>query len=255
MPAAGRGSRIQPLACSKELLPVGSCWRDGVERPRAVSEYLLDRMVLAGADRIAFVIGPEKSDILHYYGGDFSGACLCYRVQPRPVGLCDAIFRALPLVNPSEDVLIGLPDTVWFPEDGFSRLSHDALSLLTFPVDRPELFDAVVCDGAGHVQRVEVKSEAASSCWIWGALRMRGAILHDLHALWRSRAQRDEYLGTLLNAYLAGGGSIRAVRAGERYLDVGSVTGYRRAVRLLRGGGEPDPRTAPAPLAAAPEGR
>ena len=34
VPAAGVGSRIQPLAFSKELLPVGSRTDDGVERPR-----------------------------------------------------------------------------------------------------------------------------------------------------------------------------------------------------------------------------
>src|SRR5689334_13933934 len=49
IPAAGHGSRIQPLAFSKELLPVGSRF-DGVsERPRAVSEYLVERMQAGGA--------------------------------------------------------------------------------------------------------------------------------------------------------------------------------------------------------------
>jgi len=38
IPAAGAGSRIQPLAFSKELLPVGSRLANGVERPCAVSE-------------------------------------------------------------------------------------------------------------------------------------------------------------------------------------------------------------------------
>ena len=38
VPAAGRGTRIQPLAFSKELLPVGSCRRGDGERPCAVSE-------------------------------------------------------------------------------------------------------------------------------------------------------------------------------------------------------------------------
>jgi UTP-glucose-1-phosphate uridylyltransferase len=39
IPAAGLGTRIQPLAFSKELLPVGSRFIDGIERPKAVSEY------------------------------------------------------------------------------------------------------------------------------------------------------------------------------------------------------------------------
>src|SRR4051812_26348508 len=66
VPAAGRGSRIQPLAFSKELLPVGSRGEGEAERPRAVSEYLVERMIEGGADRICFVVAPGKSDILEY---------------------------------------------------------------------------------------------------------------------------------------------------------------------------------------------
>src|SRR4051812_50167603 len=69
VPAAGQGSRMQPLAFSKELLPVGSRTEGDRERPRAVSEYLVERLVLGGATRICFVISPGKSDILEYYGG------------------------------------------------------------------------------------------------------------------------------------------------------------------------------------------
>src|SRR3954471_13159674 len=93
IPAAGVGSRIQPLAFSKELLPVGSRVEGGVERPRAVSEYLVERMVLGGASHICFVVAPGKSDIMEYYGGGrVDSAGLCYVVQPHPAGLCDALF-------------------------------------------------------------------------------------------------------------------------------------------------------------------
>ena len=47
VPAAGAGSRIQPLAFSKELLPVGSHLGGDANRPRAVSEYLVERMIHA----------------------------------------------------------------------------------------------------------------------------------------------------------------------------------------------------------------
>ena len=58
----------QPLAFSKELLPVGSYLEGSSERPRAVSEYLVERMVKAGVDKICFVISPGKADILNYFG-------------------------------------------------------------------------------------------------------------------------------------------------------------------------------------------
>jgi len=86
IPAAGRGSRIQPLAFSKELLPVGVRRQGGEERPRAVSEYLVDRMVRAGARKLCFVISPGKSDIVEYFGGSYGPADLAYVVQQRPAG-------------------------------------------------------------------------------------------------------------------------------------------------------------------------
>lgn len=233
IPAAGVGSRIQPLAFSKELLPVGSRMDGLEERPRAVSEYLVERMLAAGADKICFVISPGKSDILAYYGGAVGEASISYMVQQRPAGLCDAVFRALPLVGPDEPVLIGLPDTIWFPQNALCALPDDRLSFLLFPVEHPEFFDAVLTDAAGRILEIQVKREHPGSHWIWGAFKMPGAVLHDLHELWRRRGCSDVYFGTLINAWLARGGEALGVRAGESYVDVGTLNGYREAIRLL----------------------
>ena len=233
IPAAGQGSRIQPLAFSKELLPVGSR-RDGErERPRAVSEYLVERLVLGGADKICFVIAPGKSDILEYYGGGAFSASVFYSVQPEPAGLCDAIFRALPLIAPDEHVLVGLPDTIWFPADALSQLPDGMLSFLLFPVEHPELFDAVIVDERNRVREIQVKSPHAASRWIWGAFKMPRTVLQELYALWQARDRHDEYVGTLVNAWLAEGGSAGGVTAGQSYVDVGTVRGYREAIALL----------------------
>ncbi len=212
-------------------------WLDqhGAERPRAVSEYLVDRMVRGGAGKICFVISPGKSDILHYYGGSLAGASLAYVIQDQAAGLCDAIFRALPLIGPDEPVIVGLPDTIWFPEDALQRLPNDRMSFLLFPVPRPELFDSVETDTAGRVLRIEVKSPSAASCWIWGAFKMPGATLQRLHALWVQRQRVDVFIGTLVNAWLATGEEAIGVRAGESYVDVGTLHGYREAIGLLEG--------------------
>ncbi|MGN6387606.1 MAG: sugar phosphate nucleotidyltransferase [Verrucomicrobiota bacterium] len=233
IPAAGAGSRIQPLAFSKELLPVGSRLDGQVERPRAVSEYLVERFIIAGADKICFVISPGKSDILEYYSGAPSRAEFAYVVQPKPAGLCDAIFRAVPLVHPEEEVAIGLPDTVWFPEDALCALPKDVMGFLLFPVERPEFFDAVVTDANDRIEQIQVKQRNARSNWIWGAFKMPGSIFHALHALWLERKKQDEYFGTLINAYIARGGEAFGIRAGESYVDVGTLHGYREAITLL----------------------
>jgi len=249
VPAAGRGSRIQPLGFSKELLPVGSRIDGHVERPCAVSEYLVRRMVLAGADKICFVIGPGKSDIVEYFAAGYAEAATLFVVQPAPVGLCDAIFRAAPLVAPDEAVLVGLPDTIWFPENGFAELPEDCLSFLLFPVERPEFFDAVVLGADGAIGEIQVKREGAASNWIWGAFRMPGRVLHELAGLWERRGREDEYVGTLVNAWLAEGGSARGICAGTAYVDVGTYDGYRTALELLGGAamreadGQPKPES------------
>jgi hypothetical protein len=218
VPAAGRGSRIQPLAFSKELLPVGSRLDNGVERPCAVSEYLVERMIRGGARKICFVISPGKSDIMEYYGAGFGEATIAYVVQPEPQGLCDAIFRAAPLIPPDEPVLIGLPDTIWFPESGLAALPDDALSFLLFPVDQPQFFDAVVLEPRPGCE-IQVKQPQPASNWIWGAFKMP-ALSCTNSAFWteRERATNTWHAG---QRWLAAAAAPSASRP-DPYVDVGT---------------------------------
>jgi glucose-1-phosphate thymidylyltransferase len=237
VPAAGSGQRIQPLGCSKELLPVGSRIVDGIERPKAVSEYVIERMIAAGATQICIVISAEKADIIRYYAEQEYPAEIFYVVQKRPLGLCDALFCAEALASQHDQVLIGLPDTIWFPANAY-RTVVDAgeanVSLLLFPVDNPSAFDAVVCDSRNLVTRVEVKVRQPHSRWVWGAITMGGRSFRALRLLWEQRHRRDEYFGSLVNAYIEAGNVVRGCPIGHDYLDVGTLEGYRKAQDFLR---------------------
>jgi len=241
IPAAGAGQRIQPLGCSKELLPVGSRVVEGVERPKAVAEYLVERMIAAGAEPICMVISAEKTDVMRYFAERSYAAEIFYVIQQKPQGLCDALFRGEPFARTHDYVLLGLPDTIWFPENGFrptleGMVQHSAdANLLLFPVNNPSVFDAVVCDEQGFVQEVQVKRRDAPSHWIWGAVTTTGSAFHALKLLWESRHREDEYLGDLLNAFIAAGNSVRGTYAGEVYMDVGTLEGYHSAQDYLRG--------------------
>ena len=236
IPAAGKGTRIQPLAFSKELLPFSGRDGDNVQRPRAVSDFLMERLLIAGARRICFVISPEKSDILQYYSRSACAAAICYTVQPRPAGLCDAIFQAVPFIDRDEPVLIGLPDTIWFPSDGLCALPDDRFSFLLFPVRDPGLFDSVEMDHSHRVARIRVKDVNSSSNLIWGAFKMPGSVFYELFDLWVERGRSDEYVGTLVNEWMARGGDAWGVAAGETYYDVGTMEGYLEAMRNLSDG-------------------
>jgi dTDP-glucose pyrophosphorylase len=89
----------------------------------------------------------------------------------------------------------------------------------------------VISDEAGRVQQIQVKQPAPASNWVWGAFKMPGAVFHSLFELWRRRG--DEYIGTLINAWLAEGGEAWGVRGGTSYLDVGAMEGYLQAMRTL----------------------
>jgi len=240
IPAAGAGQRIQPLGCSKELLPVGSRLIDGVERPKAVAEYLVERMIAAGAEQICMVVSAEKTDLIKYFAERSYAAEIFYVLQQKPRGLCDALFRAEPFARHHDCVLIGLPDTIWFPENGYRQTLSGVegapadVGLLLFPVTNPAAFDAVVSDEHGYVQEVEVKRVDAHSHWIWGAVTCTGLAFHNLKLLWESRHREDEYLGHLLNAYIAAGNIVRSTCAGEIYMDVGTLEGYHQSLNFLR---------------------
>ena len=233
IPAAGMATRIQPSRFSKELLPVGSSMDGDVERPRAVSEFLVERMLRAGTSKICFVVAPGKSDIVQYYGCSVQSADLCYVVQPKAGGLCDAIFRACPLIRPMKRWWSACPTRSGFPKMASPRCPDDVLSFLLFPVDRPQVFDAVVTDEAGNVQEIQVKHPDAKSNWIWGAFKMPGHVLHELQALWQERGGATNTSARWSTPTSRKAARAVGVRAGEAYVDVGTVHGYREALSLL----------------------
>jgi dTDP-glucose pyrophosphorylase len=181
-------------------------------------------------------VSAEKSDLVRYFAERDYAAEIFYVVQRKPQGLCDALFRAEPFARHHDKVLIGLPDTIWFPENAYKPAIDDGadVNLVLFPVADPANFDAVITDDNGYVTSIEVKQPDAHSQWVWGAVTATGDAFHELKLLWEARHRADEYLGHLLNAYIAAGGSVRASAVGELYMDVGTLEGYRRALDYLR---------------------
>ncbi len=171
-------ARPSPRSCCRWA--AGGTRRD--ERPCAVSEYLVERMILGGADKLCFVISPGKSDIMEYFGAAYGRAPIAYIVQPQPVGLCDAIFRAGPADRAGRD------------GDGRAarhRLVSRATRSRSCPTTgcpsccsrstRPELFDAVELDAGGRVREHPGQAgRRRGSHWIWGAFKMPGRVFHEL---------------------------------------------------------------------------
>ena len=183
---------------------------------------------LGGADKICFVISPGKSDILEYYGGGgFGASIVLHACNLRPPGSATRSSARSRSSTPDEPVLVGLPDTIWFPEGALRALPDDQLSFLLFPVRRPELFDAVVLDH-DRVLEIQVKSATRVRIGSGAPSRCRADRCGTARAV-AARGQRDEYVGTLVNAWIAEGGA-GAWRACRRKL-----RRRRHGARLSRG--------------------
>ena len=127
--AAGLGLRMRPLTLDKPKPLVEVAGRPmidhcldklaaaGIARAVVNVHYLPDLLIthLRDRERPKVTISDERDLLLETGGG---------------------MIRALPLIEPHEGVLIGLPDTIWFPEDALRALPDDVLAFLLFPVER-----------------------------------------------------------------------------------------------------------------------
>lgn len=184
IPAAGRASRLAPLPCSKELVPIGfQTAAEGAERrPKPVSQYLLDRMKRAGARKVFFVARAGKWDIADYYGdGSRLGLHLAYLHVGAPWGPPFSIAQAVPFIGDAT-VVFGFPDILIDPVDSFrpllERLDETGadIVLALFDCRAHEPGDVIERDADGRVIGLETKEERPQRpdryvCWMFAAWR------------------------------------------------------------------------------------
>lgn len=78
--------RLFPYPCPKELFPIGyqdiRIGKQKEDRPKVISQYLVENLVAAGTERIFVILGEGKSDIMRYYGdGKRFGTNIVYLYQ------------------------------------------------------------------------------------------------------------------------------------------------------------------------------
>jgi glucose-1-phosphate thymidylyltransferase len=214
IPAAGEARRLQPLTGSKELVMVGG---------RPVLEFLVERMQAADTADIVVVTTPDKRDVAAH------ARTLGLRVvQGSPATVSASLALGLAGADDAEIVLLGFPDTVWEPVDGFTRLlgalapGADAV-LGVFESEEPERSDVVTLDGE-LVLSVDVKPFQPRSNLIWGCAVARKTALAGL--------ERHDEPGRLFDE-LAGKGRVRAVPFPGQMIDIGTPEALARARRLL----------------------
>ena len=172
VPAAGRGTRAQPLPGSKEVCRV---WG------RPLLAHLVARIHEAEVDEIRVVTRPEKTDVI-----------ACARdlgarvVLARPASVGASLAAGAEGLAPDDLALVGFPDTVWedagvFPEL-VAALGPADVCLALFRHADPAATDVVSLGRDGRVTAVEVKPLRPRGELTWGCAVLRAPLLRALDA-------------------------------------------------------------------------
>lgn len=221
LPAAGYAMRLQPLDGSKEMVEVLGAPLLG---------HAIDRLRAAAVDEVRVVTRPEKEDVAAYAAA--AGGTV---ILGHPPSLGASIALGLRGLLSEDRVLLGFPDSLWWPVNGFTRLLERLAEgaevvLGLFRMDEPWRSDVVSLDDNERVVGIDVKPEAPVDDLVWGCLAARAAALAGV----AGAADPGHYLRRL-----AEDRRVRGVRLGDVYLDLGtrhalaSAQGWRSAADAL----------------------
>ncbi|QNF28487.1 sugar phosphate nucleotidyltransferase [Metabacillus elymi] len=248
LPAAGLGTRLAPLAFSKEMFPVGYQMYKGELRPCPVSQYLVEAMKKAEIYNVFFIINSSKTDILSYYLNGYRFEMnFSYLIQMEPKGMVDAILQVTPWLPKEEEYLVtfGMPDTFFKPDT--------LLKLLVKKIKQSEDMDIVLGvfptkawhklgmttlkeDKDGNVQVVEIidKPKAKPDTdYAWGAAVWKSRFQDFLTQYTKNYSKKEELvLGDVFREAIKNGFRIGAVK-GEYYLDTGTIEDLSRAITKM----------------------
>ncbi len=175
LPAGGQATRIAPLPCSKEIYPVGfrKIDEDGSLRPKVVSHYLLEKMKLAGINKVYIVLRNGKWDIPTYYGdGKIVNMHMAYLILSMSSGVPYTIDYAYPFVKDAM-VVLGFPDILFQPDDAFIKLferqvdTNANIVLGLFPIEKSQKWDMVDFDDNGRIRQIIIKPPQTNLCYTW----------------------------------------------------------------------------------------
>jgi glucose-1-phosphate thymidylyltransferase len=242
LPAAGRGSRLGPIPCSKEIMPLGFRPSPDVPqplwRPVTAIELHLRALRRAGASRAVIVIGETKADVVRYVGdGATYGLPVAYVYQRTLAGMPYALDLAAPWVG-AATTLFSMPDTLIQPDDTMARVvAHHReqradVTLGIFRTATPQKFGMVELD-QGHVRGFVDKPAQTELEWMWGLAAWSPRFSGFMRAyLDDRRAEGPEcVLSDIFAAALSAGLDIRALPLSDaHYHDIGTPEDFQSVV-------------------------
>jgi hypothetical protein len=186
-------------------------------------EYLVERMRAGGSTRLRVVTRPDKLDVIRH--ADALGA---ETVLGDPETVSESILAGTEGLADGDIVLIGFPDTLWDPENGYVPLvravaagCEAALGLFRIaPSDLPRS-DVVVFGPENGIVGIDIKPAAPRSEWIWGCAAVRADTIAELG--------RAEWPGGFFDLLCREGRDVRGFPLSDVWLDIGTKEALRLA--------------------------
>ncbi|MCP4408018.1 MAG: dTDP-glucose pyrophosphorylase [Gammaproteobacteria bacterium] len=252
VPAAGQASRLSPLPCSKELIPVGfhSCDNSGRSFPKVAAHFLFERLRRAGISKAYVILRKGKWDIPAYFGdGSSLGMDIAYLIMGLPYGTPYTLDQAWPFIRNAR-VALGFPDIIFEPDNAFvPLLEHQEQTgadvvLGLFPSGQPDKMDMVETDVQGKVLRIVIKPKQTKLKYSWMIALWTPKFTAFMHHYLaqvveqvkaaqadKKAMKRELYLGDVIQAGLASGLRVEAKRfSNGSCIDLGTPADLAQAI-------------------------
>jgi glucose-1-phosphate thymidylyltransferase len=185
-------------------------------------DYVIDRMRLAGCGEVRIVTRPEKTDVVAHAEEIGATVVLAYPATPG-----ESFARGIEDLAADDIVLIGWPDTLWEPEDGYVPLveaveSGREIALGLFETPDLERSDVLSFDDSGQITGIHIKPAQPPSNWIWGCAAARARALAGL--------DREEWPGAFFNSLCQNGVDLYGVPLSNVWLDIGTKEALEQAI-------------------------
>ena len=212
LPAAGKATRLGPLPCSKEILPLRPD-ASGSHLPapgsRVVIEDALHMLGENGIEKAIVVTAPGKEDIRAYLGDEPVGGVVTeFLVRENSPSVPHTLQTAIAATD-DEHLIVWFPDILVSPRDVLSGLTAEHrntdadVTLALVPSDRGDKVDIVSIDESGRVLGIRPKPGAGTSGWTWvsGLWSPRfSAFLDSWLAMRETTGGREIHVGDVINA-------------------------------------------------------